>query len=75
MGDYYMLNITYKDRNTNIWVRERTLVRYNQQCEKNEMVPARAGHINRIKDVRWTSSVTTWGPYGTKRRQGRPAKR
>ncbi len=37
-----MLNITYKDRKTNIWVRERTKVRYNQQCEKNEMVMGRA---------------------------------
>ena len=35
-----MLNITYKHRKTNIW--ERTKVRYNQQCEKNEMVPCRA---------------------------------
>ena len=37
-----MLNITYRERKTNIWVRERTKVRYNQQCENNEMVPGRA---------------------------------
>ena len=38
-----MLNITYKDRRTNIWVRERTkLIRYNLHCEKNEMVLGRA---------------------------------
>ena len=37
-----MLNITYKDRKTNVWVRERTKVRYNQECEKNEMVLGRA---------------------------------
>ena len=36
-----MLNITYKDRRTNIWVRERTH-RYNLHCEKNEMVLGRA---------------------------------
>ena len=34
-----------------------------------------AGHINRLKDDRWTSSVTTWRPYDKKRRQGRPAMR
>ncbi len=51
-----MLNITYKNRNTNIWVRERTKVRYNQQCEKNEMFPARAGQGTS------TASKTTDGP-------------
>ena len=34
-----------------------------------------AGHINRLKDNRWTSRVTTWRPYDKKRRQGRPANR
>ena len=34
-----------------------------------------AGHINRLKDDRWTSRVTTRRPYDKKRRQGRPAKR
>ena len=33
------------------------------------------GHINRLKDDRWTSRVTTSRPYDTKRRQGRAAKR
>ena len=43
-----LLNITYKDRKNNIWVRERespgedTSHRYNQHCEKNEMVLGRA---------------------------------
>ena len=32
-------------------------------------------NINRLKDDRWTSRVTTWRPYDKKRRQGRPAKR
>ena len=37
--DRNMLNITYKDRKTNIWVRERGKShRYNQHREKNEMV-------------------------------------
>ena len=34
-----------------------------------------AGHINRLKDDRWTSRVTAWRPYDKKRRQGRPTKR
>ena len=40
-----MLNITYKDRRTNIWVRERTKlidIIYIIHCEKNEMVLGRA---------------------------------
>ena len=38
-----MLDITYKDRRTNIWVRERKKIhRYNLHCEKNEMVLGRA---------------------------------
>ena len=35
-------NITYKDRRTNIWVREDKTHRYNLHCEKNEMVLGRA---------------------------------
>ena len=37
-----MLNITYKDRRTNIWVRERTKVIDIMYTEKNEMVLGRA---------------------------------
>ena len=38
-----MLNITYKDRKTNVWVRERTKSYiYNQHCKKTEMVLGRA---------------------------------
>ena len=40
--DRSMLNTTYKDRKTNIWVRESTKVRYYQHCDKNEMVLGRA---------------------------------
>ena len=66
-----MLNITYKDRRTNIWVRERTkLIDIIYTVRK--MKWSWAGHI---KDDRWTSRVTTWRPYDKKRRQGRPAKR
>ena len=69
-----MLNITYKDRRTNIWVSERTkLIAIIYTVRK--MKWSWAGHINRLKDDRWTSRVTTWRPYDKKRRQGRPAKR
>ena len=69
-----MLNITYKDRRTNIWVRERTkLIDIIYTVRK--MKWSWAGHINRLKDDRWTSRVTTWRPYDKKIRQGRPAKR
>ena len=69
-----MLNITYKDRRTNIWVRERKkLIDIIYTVRK--MKWSWAGHINRLKDDRWTSRVTAWRPYDKKRRQGRPAKR
>ena len=69
-----MLNITYKDRRTSICVRERTkLIHIIYTVRK--MKWSWAGHINRLKDDRWTSRVTTWRPYDKKRRQGRPAKR
>ena len=69
-----MLNITYKDRKTNIWVRERTKV-IDIINTVRKMKWSWAGHSNRHKDNRWTSRVTTWRPYDKKRRQGRPAKR
>ena len=69
-----MLNITYKDRKTNIWVRERTKV-IDIISNVRKMKLYWAGHINCVKDDRWTSRVTTWRPYDKKRRQGRPAKR
>ena len=69
-----MLNITYKDRKTNIWVRERTKV-IDIINTVRKMKWSWAGHINRLKDDRRTSRVTTWRPYDKKRRQGRPAKR
>ena len=47
--------------------------RCNLHCEK--MKWSWAGHINRLKDDRWTSCDTAWRPYDKKRLQGRPAKR
>ena len=53
-----MPNITYKDRKTNIWIRERTQVIYIINTVR-KMKWSRSGHINRLKDDRWTSRVTT----------------
>ena len=69
-----MLNITFKGRRTNIWVRERTK-RIDIISTVRKIKWSWAGHINRLKDDRWTSRVTTWRQYDKKRRQGRPAKR
>ena len=68
-----MPNITYKDRKTNIWVRERTKCRYNQQCDKNEMVPSRSYQPpqRRQMDLECHHLETIW----KERWQGRPAKR
>ena len=69
-----MLNITYKDRRTNIWVREMTkLIDIIYTVRKMKWSWAR--QINRLKDDRWTSRFTAWRPYEKKIRQGRPAKR
>ena len=35
---------------------------------------SRAGHVNLLKHVRWTSRLTTWRPYDKKRRQRSLAK-
>ena len=69
-----MLNITYKDRMTNIWVRERTKL-IDIMYTVRKMKWPWAGHINHLKDDQWTSRVTAWRQYDKKRRQGRPAKR
>ena len=57
-----MLNITHKDRKTNIWVREKTKV-IDIISNVRKMKWSWAGHINRVKNDRWTTRVTTWRPY------------
>ena len=54
-----MLNITYKDRKTNIWVRERTKVIDIINDMRTFKWPW-ARHISRPTYDRWTSHVTTW---------------
>ena len=58
-----MLNITFNDRNTNIWVRERTHV-IDTISNVRQMLWFWGGHINRHKDDRSTWRVTTWRPCG-----------
>ena len=64
-----MLNITYKDRKTNIWVRERTKV-IDIINTVRKMKWSWAGHINLLKDDRWTSRVSTWRPVTRKDDKG-----
>ena len=57
-----VLNITYKDRRTNMWVRERKGHRHNNESG--------LGQINHLKHNRWTSrvnGVSTWKPYDKKK--------
>ena len=69
-----MLNITYRERKTNMWVREKTKVTdVIEQVRRRKWTWAR--HVSRIQDNRWTLCITTWKPYERKRPNGRPARR
>ena len=72
--DRSMLNIIYRDRKTNIWVREKTKVTHViEQVRRRKWTWA--GHISRIRDNQWTPRITTWKSYERKRSRGRPARR
>ena len=64
----------YKDRKTNIWVREKTTF-IDTISNVTKMKRFWVGNINRIEDDRWSSRVTIWRPYDKTKRQGRPANR
>ncbi|KAK2158129.1 hypothetical protein NP493_1820g00012 [Ridgeia piscesae] len=67
-----MLNITYRDRKTNNWVREKTKVTFvTEQVRRRKWTWT--GHV-RIRDNRWTLRITTWKPYEKKRRIRKPAR-
>ena len=69
-----MLNITYRDRKTNIWKREKTKVtNVNGQVRKRKWTWA--GYVSMIRDNQWTLRITTWKPYERKRLRERPARR
>ena len=69
-----MLNITYRDRKTNVWVREKTMV-----TDVIEQVRRRkwtwAGHGSKIRDNRWKLRIRIWKPYERKTPRRRPARR
>ena len=69
-----MLNITYRNRKANIWVRAKT-----KATDVIEQVRIRkwtwAGHVSRIRDNRRTLRIITGKPYEKKRPGGRPARR
>ena len=69
-----MLNITYRDRKTNVWVRTQTKVT-DVITTARRLKWSWAGHVSRLNDNRWTSRITHWRPYEGKRTRGRPAKR
>ena len=69
-----MLNVTYRDRKTNIWVREKTKVTdVIEQLRRRKWIWA--GLVTRIRGNRCTLRITTWKPYERKRHRGRPARR
>ena len=72
--DRSTLNVTYRDRKANIWVREKRKV-----TDVIEQVRRRkwtwAGHVSRKRDNRWALRITTWKPYEKKIPIGRPARR
>ena len=69
-----MLNITYKDRKTNKWVRDQTKVMDIMEIIKNRKWTW-AGHISRRTDYRWSAALIVWTPMGGKRNRGRQRKR
>ena len=53
-----ILNITYRGRTPNIWIREKTKVRdVTEKVKRRKWIWA--GHVSRIRDDRWT----TWKTY------------
>ncbi|KAK2186821.1 hypothetical protein NP493_188g06017 [Ridgeia piscesae] len=68
-----MLDITYQDRKTNIWVNEKTKgTDVIEQVRRWRWAgQGKAGHVNRTQDNR---CITTWKPYKKKRPRGRPAR-
>ncbi|CAH2233201.1 jg2738 [Pararge aegeria aegeria] len=68
------LNIKRKERVRNVCIRKKTKA---TDAIKHVLVPKWkwAGHIQRVKDERWSYIVTNWYPRDSKRRRGRPLRR
>ena len=69
-----MLNITWRDRKTCQWIREKTKVLDIMETI-SKLKWNWAGHVARRTDNRWTTCITFWTPRGHTRNRGRPKKR
>jgi len=68
-----MLNITYKYRKTNTWVRDQNKLMDIMEIIKNRKWTW-TGHISRITNYRRSAALTVWTPMGCKRNRGRQRK-
>ena len=69
-----ILGITWKDKKTNIWVRNQTkCMGINQRIKSLKW--KWAGHVARRDDNRWTHRATFWQDTTFKRGRGRPKQR
>ena len=65
-----MLDLTWKDRKTAKWIRQKTKVKDVLETI-SKLKWNWAGHIARRTDNRWTSRTTFWTPRGYTRNRGR----
>ena len=69
-----ILGVTWQDRKSNSWLRERTKIRDIMFTVKNSKWRW-AGHVCRQEAERWTRKTTEWRPWYGKRARGRPKTR
>ena len=69
-----MLNITWRDRKTTQWVREKNKVRDIMETI-SKLKWNWAGHVARRTDQGWTTRILFWTPRGRTRNRGRPTTR
>ena len=69
-----MLNITWRDRKTTQWIREKTKVRDIMETT-SKLKWNWAAHVARRTDNRWTTRITFWTPRGHTRNRGIPRTR
>ena len=69
-----ILGVTWQDRKSNAWIRERTKIRDIILTAKNSKWRW-AGHVCRQETERWTRRTTEWRPWYGGRGRGRPKTR
>ena len=69
-----ILGVTWRDRKSNNWIRERTKIRDIIVTVKSNKWRW-AGHVCRQEAERWTRKTTEWRPWYGKRDRGRPKTR